>query len=463
MNLTYAIIDIETTGGRASRDKITEIAIVLHDGKKILEKYETLLNPETSIPFGITQLTGISQDMVQEAPKFFEVAKKVVEMTEGAIFVAHNVRFDYSFIREEFKRLGFTYTRKQLCTVRLARKAFPGLRSYSLDNLITHFNLGIENRHRAMGDTLATVELFEMIMSIDKSDEEVKNMVNLGIKESLLPRNFTLEKMHALPEACGVYYFHDMFGEVVYVGKSINIKKRVAEHFSKKTEKAGKLQKYVHDLSFEITGSELVALLLESNEIKRLRPFINRAQRRKHFPYVIHSYLDDNGYLCLDLDKIGPKSQKHYNIISEYPKLLGAKGRIRGVLKNFELCERHCNLDKGSGPCFNYHLKKCQGACVGQESPEDYNERVEAAIEILSTVFEHNLFLIDKGRTEGENSVILVEDGEYKGFGYAELSEMNGDLEELRDVIQSYPNNPETRRLIRRFMADNEKMKVIKF
>ena len=164
MSKTYAIVDIETTGGKATRHRITEIAIVLHDGKKILDQWETLINPECYIPHGITELTGITQEMVQDAPKFYEVAKTIVEKTEKAIFVAHNVRFDYGFLREEFKRLGYTFSRRQLCTVRLSRKAFPGLRSYSLGKLIKHFGIKVNDRHRAMADTLATVELFEKIL-----------------------------------------------------------------------------------------------------------------------------------------------------------------------------------------------------------------------------------------------------------------------------------------------------------
>ena len=212
MSQLYAIVDIETTGGRPSRDKITEIAVVLHDGMRILERFDTLLDPEMPIPYGITELTGITNEMVAEAPKFYEVARKIVEMTEGAVFVAHNVRFDYSFVREEFRRLGFTYTRKQLCTVRLARKAFPELSSYSLDNLIHHLKLPIQNRHRALGDALATARLFEMIMERKGQPENTRQFINYGIREALLPPNITLETIHTLPEECGVYYFHDAKG-----------------------------------------------------------------------------------------------------------------------------------------------------------------------------------------------------------------------------------------------------------
>ncbi|MEO1714706.1 MAG: 3'-5' exonuclease, partial [Bacteroidota bacterium] len=200
---------LETTRCRASRDKITEIAIVLHDGQQILDQFESLVNPECPIPYGITELTGISQEMVADAPKFYEIAKQVVEITEGAVFVAHNVRFDYSFLQAEFRRLGFTYTRKNLCTVRLSRKAFPGLPSYSLGKLIRHFGIQVPARHRAMADTMATVELFQRILAQQESEDHVYSLVNLGMRESLLPKNLSIEKIHALPEENGVYYFHD--------------------------------------------------------------------------------------------------------------------------------------------------------------------------------------------------------------------------------------------------------------
>lgn len=466
MSKLYAIIDIETTGGQAKRNKITEIAIILHNGEKVIDSYETLINPECSIPYNITQLTGITQDMVNGAPKFYEVAKKIVELTEGAIFVAHNVRFDYSFIRAEFARLGFTYTRKQLCTVRLARKAFPGLPSYSLGNLIRHFNIKVNKRHRAMADTQATLVLFNKILAKEKGEEQIHDLVNLGIKEALLPKNINLETLHALPDACGVYYFHDEQGTAAYIGKSINVKKRVAEHFSKKTDKASKLQQFVHDISFELTGSELVALLLESHEIKNLRPYINRAQRRRFFPYVIHSYTNDDGYICLDVARAASiKSRVNYNIIAEYPKPMSAKSHLQRVLAAFELCAKYCNLEAHhpNSPCFPYHLKQCHGACVQKEPVESYNERAREGMEKLSTVFEEDFFLLDVGRTPQEKSVILVENGAFYGFGYIDVEDTSGGTAALRDVIKPYLSTPETTRIIRRFMSDNPRLKVIKF
>jgi DNA polymerase-3 subunit epsilon len=464
MEQRYAVIDLETTGGRASRDKITEIAIVLFDGRQVIDTFSTLINPEVPIPYGITELTGITQEMVQDAPRFYEVAKQIVEMTEGYVFVAHNVRFDYSFLREEFRRLGFTYSRKTLCTVRLARKTFPGLPSYSLGNLIRHFGIAVNNRHRALDDTLATVDLLQRILETQEDGEEVKAMVNLGIKESLLPRSIPLERIHALPEEVGVYYFHDQVGNVVYVGKSKNIKKRIAQHFAQKTEKARKLQQHVHDISFELTGSELVALLHESYEIKRLRPPINRAQRVRRFPFIVHTYQDEEGYIRFAADRPLAAQRKKLNVLSEYPKMSHARGHLMRMIEEFELCRKLTGMEKGrgQGPCFHYHLKQCHGACCQEESVEAYNERAHLAQEKLTTVFEKDLLIIDQGREPGEHALVLIADGTYQGFGYVEESEVSYGKEHLRQSIKPHPGNPETNRIIRRYLSEKKRgVKVI--
>lgn len=460
--MRYAIIDIETTGGRASRDKITEIAVLIHDGEKIIDSFESLINPECYIPYGITQLTGITQEMVADAPKFYEIARELVKITEGAVFVAHNVRFDYGFIREEFARLGYTYSRRQLCTVRLSRKAFPGLPSYSLGNLIRHFGISVNDRHRAMADAAATADLFGRILQQDKSEREINQMVNLGIRESRLPKNLSIEKIHALPESCGVYYLHDDQGRVVYVGKSINIRKRIAEHFADQTEKARKLQERVNDVSYELTGSELLALLLESYEIKRLSPPVNRAQRLRSFPYVIHYYYNDAGYLCFEMAQAASKERKKLKLVSEFPTMSRAKGRLEYIFREYELCARYCHLDSGRGPCFHYHLQQCHGACAQQEDIATYNARAEVALERLSTIFDEDFFILDSGRHGEEYSVVLVQDGAYRGFGYIgkddELSTGH-----LRDAIKKYPASPETTRIIQRFMDQNPRVKVVKY
>ncbi len=459
----YAIIDIETTGGRANRDKITEIAIIRHDGQQVIDSWQTLINPERGIPDNITRITNITNEMVATAPRFYEVAKEIVQKTEGAIFVAHNVRFDYSFIREEFKRLGYTFTRRQLCTVRLARKVFPEIRSYGLSNLIRHFNLTIgDDRHRAFGDANATAELFEIIMNEKANQEEVQSLINLGLKESQLPANITLTKLHALPEECGVYYFYDKTGELIYIGKSKNIKKRVMSHFAKQTEKARKLYDHVWEIGYEVTGSELVALLLESAEIKYHHPIINKQQRARSYPYVIHHYENQEGYLCLDYAKVNKRQKQKLNVIHEYASGLSAKGALNAILENHELCQTFCNVDQIKRPCFYYQIHKCRGACIGKEPPAEYNERVREAVAHMDTDFDSDFILLEEGRSPTEKAVVLVEEGIYKGFGYADEDLPHQTVEELKDLITPYDHNPDTYRIIRQYMMANRKqLKVV--
>jgi len=459
---TYAIIDIETTGGRANRDRITEIAIIIHDGEKEIDRFETLINPERAIPYNITRITGITDDMVADAPRFYEVAKKVVEITKGSIFVAHNVRFDYGFIKEEFARLGYTYTRKLLCTVRLSRKSFPGLRSYSLGNLIKHFGIQVKDRHRAMADTQATVELFERILNRDDSTEQITDMVNLGVRQAKLPANITLEKLHALPDSCGVYYFYNDRGDIIYVGKSKNIRKRVMSHFAKQTEKARKLYQSVHDISYELMGSELVALLYESHEIKHHHPQINRAQRARTPQYVIHITQNENGYFCLQATRANLKQKKNMEILGEYNNQQSARGALMRIVEQYELCHHLCGLDNTGKPCFQYHIKKCLGACIEQETPDEYNHRVLEATEYLAIDFPENFMLIDQGRNAEEKSVVLVEDGQYQGFGYFSTTNDYQDMDTIKEVIKPYAHNRDVTRIIRGFLIKG-KVKVIKF
>lgn len=463
MPTEYAIIDIETTGGRAGRDRITEVAIVIHDGEKVIDQFESLLDPEVTIPLNIIRITGITNEMVQGQPKFYEIAKKIVEMTEGRVFVAHNVRFDYGFIREEFRNLGFTYSRRQLCTVRLSRKVFPGLRSYALGNLIKHFKIKVNARHRAMADTMATVELFEKIMQKQNGEEETKDLINRGIKESKLPQGITLEYLHGLPEECGVYYMHDEKGDVIYVGKSINIRKRIMEHFTDQTRKAAVLQKNTRSISCEVTGSELIALLLESSEIKALSPKVNRAQRTKTFPYLIHQSENEDGYITFEIKTLKESKKEKLNIINEYGKITHAKSALQRMVNEFELCTKLVGIDSGSGACFYYGLKQCHGACAQIEPPEAYNERANEAKERLSVVLEGHYFIIDKGRTPGEKSVVAIEEGEYLGFGYFDEHDFTGSVEDMLECIKYYKSNSEVKRIIKRFQSDAKGLKILKY
>lgn len=436
----------------AKYERITEIAIVVHDGEKVVNTFSTLLNPERSIPWQITQITGITDEMVVNAPKFFEVAKQIVQLTEGKIFVAHNVNFDYSFVREEFLRLGYDFQRRQLCTVRLSRKVFPGLSSYSLSNLKKHFQIHAEKSHRALDDTLATTRLFEKILAEQEGKQNIRSLVNLGVKETKLPPNITLDRLHAVPESCGIYFFHDGQGHIIYVGKSLNIRKRLFEHFADTSSKGEKLRAGVADVSWEVTGSELVALLHESAEIKRLQPAINRAQRTRQFAGAIFAYTDLNGYRCLAAGKNTAKNAKTLELIAEYPKPDNARNYLQSLVYQHELCHRLTHLDSSEHACFHYKIKKCFGACVGEELPEDYNLRVELAVAKISRRLSGSFFFVDKGRTEDEVSIVGVKNGRYLGFGFVSKEEGDRSVEDLMECLHSSFPDPDAGRIILGFI-----------
>jgi len=458
----YAIIDVETTGGVARHERITEIAVVLHDGERVVDTFSTLLNPERSIPWSITRLTGISDEMVAEAPRFYEVAKRIVEITEGAVFVAHNVSFDYSFVKEEFARLGYTFTRKQLCTVRMARKVFPGLPSYSLGNLKQHFGIHSERAHRALDDTLATVHVFERILAA-QGGKGLHSFLRQEFKETKLPPTLSLERLESVPESCGVYYLHDQDGEVIYVGKSLNIRKRLFEHFSDLSAKGEKLRAGVADISHEVTGSELVALLLESAEIKRLQPRVNRALRLRAFTGAIFAYRNQQGYRCLTVGKNTAANAKKLQTVGEYAKIEHARNHLQSLVRQYELCYRLSHLDASDRACFHYSIKKCRGACIGEESPESYNERVEEALSAMDKGLTGSYFIVEDGRTAGEKAVVGIQDGRYVGFGFVDAAEGVFSATALLEELSTPHPDPNAARIIHTYLGGKGKGKVVRF
>ena len=418
-NRRYAVVDLETTGGLPKRDRITEVAIILFDGSEIIEEYQSLVNPERSIPANITRITGITNEMVQDSPKFYEIAKTVIELTEGAIFVAHNVRFDYQFLREEFRSLGYTFTRRNLCTVRLSRKAFPRLKSYSLGNLIRYFRIEVDNRHRAYDDAWATTILLKKIFDENGDDESVKKLVNEALQLTKLPKGITKKDVDNLPESCGVYYFANAKGFVIYIGKSINIRSRIKQHFASQRSKTDKLFQKVANISYEVTGSELAALLKESKEIKDVQPEINKIQKTKHYDYAIIKSQDKSGYFLYKI----VKADKADNPLSFYGSRKSALNHIEQIGEAFQLCQKVNKIDRSKNSCFNYELTKCQGACIGEEPPYLYNERFIDSTTIVNRLFDDNFFLFDLGRDPEERAVFLVESGHYRGYGYVSVQD----------------------------------------
>lgn len=391
-NKIYSIVDIETTGGYRDGNKITEIAIIKFDGKEITEEFSTLINPERNIPYMITRLTGISNDMVTDAPKFYEVAKKIVELTEDTIFVAHNVFFDYNFIQREFSELGFTFKRPKLCTVRMARAALPGHRSYSLGRICRDLDIKIESRHRALGDCKATVKLFEKILKVDQT--LVENFVTKESKKLALPQNLDKNSFDRLPESPGIYYFYGKDGSLLYVGKSKNIKKRVSSHFrvDVKNKRDLELKNQVVHIDFVSTGNELAALLLECHEIKTLKPVYNRQLRFKRYNLAVSLTENKSGEYEIN---VGRKdfSDDHQYLFSNRAKAIGLQNYFyRNIIS--------CHKD-------SLEFEKKKKSLIDTIGITGYNELLEKVFySKISKESDYTLKL--EGRNKNESCLIEV-------------------------------------------------------
>lgn len=450
-DLKYAIIDVETTGMGVQGNRITEIAILIHNGEKVINEFHSLVNPECTISLTITRLTGISNQMVAEAPKFYEIAKEVIEITDNCVFVAHNVNFDYNVIHREFADLGFPFKRKKLCTVRLSRKLIPGLSSYSLGKLCAAIDIPLHDRHRAMGDARATAILFDQLLSLDQENKVFSSFLKIGSRQATLPPGLPKEVFDQLPEKTGVYYFKNKKDEIIYVGKALNIKKRVLSHFYSKKNREVALCQKTGNITFELTGSELLALLLESFEIKKHYPIYNRAQRRNNEGFGIFSYEDRSGLIHLawnNLKNVPSPIVKCYNITE-------CRVLLEQICETFELCPKYCHLQTNVNTCFHYQIKKCRGICSGEESVELYNQRVISAIRHMGSD-TRSYVIPQKGRHKDERSFVLIEKGVYQGFGYIDLEQQVSTLSELKDFLILQPDNRDIQRIIRGFKTKNE-------
>ena len=446
--MLYTVVDIETTGNGYKGSKITEISIFVFDGKVIVDEFTSLVNPEQNIPAFITNLTGITNAMVRNAPKFYEIAKKVAEITEDTIFVAHNVNFDYNIIHEEFKNLGFDFKRKKLCTVRLTRKIMPGLSSYSLGNICTHENIAINGRHRAKGDAEATTELFRRLIERD-DNFTINSFLNPKSRQATLPPLLDKKVVDNLPETYGVYYFKNIEKEIIYVGKANNIKQRVISHFYDKKKKEQTMCMETADISFTKTGSELLALLHESAEIKHIYPKFNRAQRRAGEAIGLFSYEDQKGIIHLAYNrlKLVPNPMMKYYTVAE------ARNHLELLCKEFILCPKYCHLQTNVASCFHYQLKECKGICCDKETVEDYNKRVKEAIKSVGIGAE-NLVIKEPGRTENEVGFALILDGIYQGFGYVDMqqSEELENPEDYQFFVEPKKDNRDIQRIIAAYL-----------
>src|SRR5437868_2390258 len=409
----YAIVDIETTGGYGAANGITEISIQVFDGEKVTEKFESLINPNQPIPRFIQVMTGITDEMVSRAPEFEEVASTIYNLLHDKVFVAHNVNFDYSFVKAHLDQCGFILDSKKLCTVRLSRKILPGLPSYSLGKLCHSLGIEINNQHRAGGDTDATVEVFRQILKGDRNNF-IQKSLQRNSKEFILPPNVPKEHFDQLPYTPGVYYFHDEKGKIIYVGKARNVRYRVNSHFSNNSESRQKQNflRHTYSISHQPCATELMACILESSEIKKLWPVFNYSQKGWEDRLGIFTYEDQNGYLRLAIEK----NKKQLDPVCSIHNILEGHDILRKIMRQYELCPKLCFMQTGSDKCEGIKEKYCSGACEQKEDAAEYNKRVTAAIASLQA--KPSFAIVENGLHANEQSCVLVLKGKFYGMGY---------------------------------------------
>ncbi len=439
----YAIVDIETTGGYAYKEAITEIGIVLTDGKKIEKTFSTLVNPQRGIPPYIVALTGITNEMVMDAPTFAELAEEVHALLKDRVFIAHNVNFDYGFMKNSFEESSIDFRPKRLCTVRLSRKVIPGMNSYSLGKLTRQLNITHNNPHRALGDAEATASLFHLLLKKDKNGEIPKALKG-NSHETILPANLPKETFIQLPHAPGVYYFHDAKGKIIYIGKARNLKKRVSSHFSGDKGRRQKQDFYreIYDITFQLTGSELIAYLLEDREIKHYWPRYNRAQKGRARLFGVYAYQDRNGNTRLGVNKV----QNNYPSIITFPNQWEARTWMMNQVEKYGLNPTYCGL-----PEFY----------AGEDvaSHEANLERCLAEVEDERPSFA----IMGRGREPEEGSFVLVEKGTYKGYGYYPQDDQVSNIEEAANYLIAQKETGVIKGIISAHLEKSSKSKVVYF
>ncbi|WP_413513184.1 exonuclease domain-containing protein [Myroides odoratus] len=407
----YAVLDIETTGGQFNEEGITEIAIYKFDGHQVVDQLISLVNPEKEIQPFVVKLTGINSAMLRLAPKFHELAKRIIEITADCVLVAHNASFDYRVLRNEFSRLGYDFQKDTLCTVELAQKLLPEMPSYSLGKLVRTLGIPLADRHRAYGDALATLKLFQLLLSKDTEKTILTAMIKSDIKIGLNPKFFDITD--ALPTSVGIYYIHNEEGEIIFIGKSRNIKKKIMQHFTNNSVLFKKVQKETYTVTFEKTGTELIAILKEAEEILLNKPKFNRISKKGIFPYSLYIQTNLQGYFYFSLEKTDGRKRN----LMAFTSLSEGRKFVEKITADFEL------------PFYleTLHEKKSkknteETFCTTFEVAfQEYNKLL---VNLLNsyTIDEGSVLILDKGRTINERSAVVIENGKLSGYCFYDLN-----------------------------------------
>ncbi len=449
----YAVLDIETTGGQFNEEGITEIAIYRFDGHEVVDQFISLVNPQIPIQSFVVKLTGINNEMLRNAPKFHEVAKRIVEITKDCTLVAHNAVFDCRILATEFRRLGYEFEKQNVCTVELAQKLLPEQPSFSLGKLVRSLGIPIPDRHRASGDAIATLKLFKILLEKDVQKTVITSMVKMGQSTSLSPN--LLRILDTVPSKTGIFYVHDSTGKIIYVGKSKNLRKRANQHFTGDSFLCKKIQAEVASITHELTGSELIALLKSHQEIIALNPTLNKLKKKSSYPWSVFLRTNTQGYNYLAIESTNDQNDG----LLAFSKRFLATSMVQKIRAENRFCD---NLDKNldNAACSNFENESCNGACVGKISPEEHNANLDAFIseKILK---DRSLLIVDRGRRANEKSCVYIENGIYKGFAFFDLNFQITKKEVLKNILVQMPSDIETQYIVQQSLLRDKHFKIV--
>jgi len=441
--MVLSVVDIETTGGSHGNYPTEFACYKLVDGK-ITSAFTSLIKPPVDIPPFIQKLTGIRSDMLEDAPTFEEIALEIFDFLKETTFVAHNVAFDYGVLKSAFERVNITFNLERLCSIQMARKVFPNERSYSLGKLCKALDIPLENRHRAHGDALATAHLIKKILAHDNGI--LQHNLQQNKKQIAIPSHLDPTQFENLPNNSGVYFFLDQNKKPLYIGKAKNIKRRVYQHFTENTSKKAELKKNIHHLDYLISGSELLAELIESEEIKKYWPPFNKVQKHTSYTFSIFSYKNQIGAIRLGIEK---------NDLVKSPLIsfsnLGECYRFLDDLsREFGLCQKLISGKSKAKDCL-----PCQKN--GYKCPRDkedfiaHNGRMKKAISSFLPL-NGNFLILEKGRNEQEKALIWVQNLIYKGFAFVPLSHKIQTENDFLPFLVPQKNNNDVQRILKKYL-----------
>lgn len=438
----YAIIDIETTGGQFNKEGITEIAIYKFDGVEIVDQFISLVNPEIPIQPFVVKLTGINNAMLRQAPKFFEVAKRIIEITEGCIIVAHNAPFDYRVLKLEFNRLGYKFQKPTLCTVEMSKVLLPDAKAYSLGKLVRSLGIPIADRHRASGDAMATLKLFKLLLDKDIDKQIVKQQIKNEVHQGISPKLFDI--LENIPTSIGVFYVHNDKGNIIFIGKSNNIRKKLNQIFTADTKIAKRIQKEVYTVTFEETGNELIALLKEREELLHNKPVLNPTQRKSPFLWSVYQEKLENGYETLKIHK----SDGRKNAIQSFKNQKSALQFINELYKENEIVEEVQNA-LSSAENINY--------------PTVLHNELFVSLITSNQLKYNNIIIILKGRNLNEKSAVVIENGIFKGFCFFDLNYQILNAQVLSKILIPLIYTKDVMNTVKHYLSTKKDYKIISF